>query len=424
MTTGSERTMPDEARNGARKLPLEGVRVLDISNFMAAPATGMYLADYGAEVIKFERPGKGDELRAWGYTKDGVPLTWKILNRNKKAIQADFHTPLGIEILKRLVREADVVIENYRPGTLEKWGIGYDVLREINPGIILLRVTGYGQTGPNSHKPGFGTAMEAYSGGVYMSGYPDRPPLLPGFGLADMTTGVMGAFLVLAALHERDAHSGIGQVIDLPLYETLMTILGPFISDYDQLGLVYERSGSRAPWTAPRNVYRCKDGKYVAISGSGQAVFERLCGALGIPDLPNDPRFAGHRDRLTNVQALDDALQEQILRFDRDDAVEAINASGAVCAPVRSVAEIFEDPHILERESIKSIPDAELGHIVMQNVVGKFSRTPGSIRSTGPTQGQHNQEILVERMGYTRKELEAAGIYVIDDEPAKAEVGV
>ena len=403
------------AENGAHKLPLEGVRVLDISNFLAAPSTGMYLADYGAEVVKFERPGKGDELRAWGYVKDGVPLTWKIISRNKKAVQLDFHTPLGVEILKRLVAEADVVIENYRPGTLEKWGLGYDVLSAINPRIVLLRVTGYGQDGPNSQKPGFGTAMEAYSGGVYMSGYPDRPPLLPGFGLADMTTGVMGAYLVMVALHERN-NSGTGQVIDLPLYETLMTILGPFITDYDQLGIVYERNGSRAPWTAPRNVYRCKDGGFVAISGSGQAVFERLCGALGIPGIASDPRFNGHRERVDNIEALDDALQEQIVRYTRDEVVALINASGAVAAPVRSVAEIVEDPHIRHRESIKSFPDDELGHIMMQNVIGKLSRTPGSVRSTGPRAGAHNREIFMDRLGYTRAELEAAGIPIEDDD--------
>ncbi len=411
--------MTQTPTNGAPKLPLEGVRVLDISNFLAAPSTGMYLADYGAEVVKFERPGKGDELRAWGYAKDGVPLTWKIVSRNKKAVQLDFHTPMGVEVLKRLVAEADVVIENYRPGTLEKWGLGYDVLSAINPRIVLLRVTGYGQEGPNSQKPGFGTAMEAYSGGVYMSGYPDRPPLLPGFGLADMTTGVMGAYLVMVALHERNAHSGVGQVIDLPLYETLMTILGPFITDYDQLGIVYERNGSRAPWTAPRNVYRCKDGGFVAISGSGQAVFERLCGALGIPETAADPRFNGHRERVDNVEALDDALQAQILRYDRDELVELVNASGAVAAPVRSVAEIFEDPHIKLRESIKRVPDDELGHVTMQNVIGKFSRTPGSIRSTGPRAGTHNREIFMERLGYTRAELEAAGIPIDDEERAE-----
>ena len=401
MTTGS--------RNGAQSLPLEGISIVDISNFMAAPGIGMYLGDFGAEIVKVERPGKGDELRTWGYAKDGVPLYWKVVNRNKKSVTADLHTPIGVEIVKRLVRDADVVVENYRPGTIEKWGLGYDVLRAINPRIVLVRITGYGQYGPNSQMPGFGTALEAYSGGAYMNGYPDRPPLLPSFPFGDNTTALMGAFLTMVALRERD-RSGEGQVVDLALYEGLMTLLGPFIVDYDQLGIVYERMGSRIPWTAPRNTYRCGDGGFVSISGSGQSVFERLCEALGIPEVAHDPRFHEHRDRITNVEALDEALGAAIGKLARDEVVRLITAAGAVAAPVRSVAEIFEDPHIRARENIVAVEDGQLGTMRMQNVVGKFSRTPGSIRSTGPQLGEHNHEILVERLGFSSEELEAAHI--------------
>lgn len=397
-------------------MPLEGITVLDLSNFMAAPGVGMYLADFGAHVIKVERPGTGDELRAWGYAKDGVPLYWKLINRNKKCITADLHTPLGVEIVKRLAADADVVIENYRPGTLEKWGLGYDVLREINPRIVMVRITGYGQYGPNCQKPGFGTALEAYSGGAYATGYPDRAPLLPSFPFGDNSTAVMGAFLTMVALRERDAHSGQGQMIDLALYEGMMTILGPYIVDYDQLGVVQERMGSRIPWTAPRNVYRCKDGGFVSISGSGQAVFVRLCEAIGIPEIATDPRFAAHRDRIVNVEALDEALQAAIGRFDRDELVRVVNAAGAVCAPVRSVAEIFDDPHIAERENIVAVDDPELGRLRMQNIVGHFSRTPGKVRWAGPKLGEHNEEILIEKLGFTREQLKADSLDLVADD--------
>jgi formyl-CoA transferase len=393
-------------------LPLDGITVIDLSNFMAAPGVGMYLADFGADVIKVERPGRGDELRAWGYAKDGVPLYWKMINRNKKCITADLHAPLGVEIVKRLVRDADVVIENYRPGTFEKWGLGYDVLRAINPRIVMVRITGYGQYGPNCQKPGFGTALEAYSGGAYVTGYPDRAPLLPSFPFGDNSTAIFGAFLTMVALRERDAHSGEGQVIDLALYEGMMTLLGPSLIDYDQLGIVQERMGSRIPWTAPRNVYRCKDGGFVSISGSGQSVFVRLCEAIGVPDVATDPRFVEHRDRIVNVEALDQALQSAIATFDRDELVRVVNAAGAVCAPVRSVAEIFEDPHVAERENIVAVEDPELGRVRMQNVLGHFSRTPGKVRWTGPRLGEHNEEILIEKLGFTREQLETQTLEV------------
>ena len=394
-------------------MPLEGVRVLDISNHLAAPTASMYLADFGADVIKVERPGLGDELRRWGNSKNGVGLYFKVINRGKRSITADLHTPIGVEIVKRLVRESDIILENYRTDTLKKWGIDYDVLSEINPGIVMLKVTGFGQTGPHKMRPGFGTLAEAYSGYAHITGQPDGPPLLPGFGLGDASTGLMGAFLTMVALHERNSRGGRGQMIDLALYETLYTLLGPQVVNYDQLGIVQQREGSRLPFTAPRNTYETRDGKWVAIAGSTQAVFERICAALDVSELATDPRFLENRIRLSNAAELDVYLRAAVRNFDLADLLARFDTFDAAVAPVYDVAQTFEDPQFKARENVVSVPDDELGGPVrMQNVVGKLSRTPGRIRSAGPKLGEHNREILVDGLGFTADELAAAGIAI------------
>ena len=392
--------------------PLDGVKVVDIANFLAGPIASMFLADFGADVVKVERPGTGDELRFWGNDKDGVGLMYKMVNRNKQSVTADLRTPLGVEIVKHLIADADIVVENYRKGTLERWGLGYDVLSKINPGLIMLRITGFGQTGPNSHRPGFGTLAEGYSGYAYITGYPDRPPLLPGFGLADDSAGLMGAFLAMVALQDKN-RSGKGQVIDMAIYEPLFTLLGPQVVDFDQLGLVQERNGSRLPFTAPRNTYRTKDDKWVSISGSAQSTFERMCEALEVPELVSDPRFLDNRLRIRNAVALDEALQAAIEKFERDALIALFDEFDAAAAPCYSIAEIFEDPHYKARENIVSVEDEELGGpIRMQNVVGKLSRTPGAIRHAGPKLGSSNRSVLIERLGFDEAELKAAGLPV------------
>jgi crotonobetainyl-CoA:carnitine CoA-transferase CaiB-like acyl-CoA transferase len=389
--------------------PLAGVKVIDIANFLAGPMASMFLDDFGAEVIKVERPGSGDEIRYWGNNKNGVGLMYKLINRNKRSVTADLRTPLGVEIVKRLVRDADIIVENYRKGTLEKWGLGYDVLSKINPGLIMLRLTGFGQTGPNSHKPGFGTLAEGYAGYAYITGYPDRPPLLPGFGLADDTAGLMGAFLATVALQEKN-RSGKGQVVEYAIYEPLLTLLGPQVVDYDQLGVIQERNGSRLPFTAPRNTYRTKDDKWVSISGSAQSTFERMCEALEVPALVKDPRFLDNRLRIQNAPALDDALQAAIERFDRAELIVLFDMFDATVAACNNVQEIFEDPHIQARGNIVPIPDEELGGpLRMQNIVGNFSRTPGKIRHAGPVLGSSNRDILVDQLGFSKEELRQAG---------------
>jgi crotonobetainyl-CoA:carnitine CoA-transferase CaiB-like acyl-CoA transferase len=388
---------------------LADIRIIDASNFLAAPSISMHLGDLGADVIKVERPGSGDELRAWGSARDGVGLYAKVINRNKRSVTADLRTPFGQEILRRLVRDADLVVENYRPGTMEKWGLGYEALRAINPRLVMLRVTGYGQTGPSSHKPGFGTALEGFAGAAYISGDPDRPPMLPSFGLADSSSGLMGALLGLAAVHEA-RRSGQGQVVDLALYETMFAMLGPFVVDYDQHGRVQERSGSRLPWVAPRNVYRTRDGRWVTLSASSDRSFERLCEALEIGPLRDDPRFATNRDRVANVEVLDALIQEGIARMDRAELISMLEQADAVVAPVNSIADICADEHIIARNNVIRLEDAELGALRMQAPAGKLTRTPQEVRHSGPRVGEHNAQILAGELGFSEAELRQAGL--------------
>lgn len=388
---------------------LADIRVIDASNFLAAPSVSMHLGDLGADVIKIERPGSGDELRAWGSARDGVGLYAKVINRNKRSVCADLRTSLGQEIVRRLVTSADLIVENYRPGTMEKWGLGYDALHAVNPRLVMLRVTGYGQTGPSSRKPGFGTALEGFAGAAYISGDPDRPPMLPSFGLADSSSGLMGALLGLAAVHEA-RRSGEGQMVDLALYETMFAMLGPFVVDHDQNGRVQERSGSRLPWVAPRNVYGTRDGRWVTLSASSDRSFQRLCEALGLADLPDDPRFATNRDRVANVEALDAALQGAIAGFDRADLIELLESADAVVGPVNSVVDILADPHVQARGNVVRVEDDQLGSLLMQSPAGQFSRTPQEIRHAGPSVGQNTREILIGELGFTEAELRAGGL--------------
>ena len=390
---------------------LDGVRVLDLSNFLAAPMAGMFLADFGAEVLKVERPGGGDEMRQWGNNKDGVGLYYKVVNRNKKSVTLDLRTPFGRDATLRLASESDIVLENYRPGTLEKWGLGYEALSAHNPGMVLVRVSGFGQTGPNSHRPGFGTLAEAYAGFAHINGEAGGPPLLPGFGLADSTTGLMAAFLAMVALKGREANGGRGQVVDLAIYESLFTLLGPQVVDFDQLGKVQMRNGSRLPFTAPRNTYRTSDGRWVSMAGSAQSIFVRVLAALEVPGLAADPRFADNRARLVNAEALDVELQKAFARFDLTEIMRRFDEAQAAVAPVNDVAAIFADPHFQARENITSVVDPELGGPVrMQNVAGKLSDTPGAVRWAATRVGEHNREILVDRLGIDPAAVRAAGL--------------
>lgn len=405
-------TEVDSEAISAHKFPLHGVRVLDLSNFLAAPMAGMFLADFGAEVIKIERPG-GDEMRQWGNNKGGVGLYYKVINRNKKSVTLDLRTSFGRDAALRLAAQSDVVLENYRPGTLEKWGLGYEQLSASNPGLVLVRVSGFGQTGPNSHRPGFGTLAEAYAGFAHINGESDGPPLLPGFGLADSTTGLMAAFLAMVALKGRDANGGKGQVVDLAIYEALFTLLGPQVVEFDQLGLIQRRNGSRLPFTAPRNTYRTRDNRWVSMAGSAQSIFVRVLEALEIPQLVHDPRFADNRMRLVNAEALDIELQKAFVRFDLEEIMLRFEAAGAAVAPVNDISQIFADAHFQTRGNIATVHDDELGGPVrMQAVAGKLSATPGTVQWAAPRIGAHNREILIDRLGLEESAVRAASLEV------------
>lgn len=384
--------------------PLANVKVLDVASFMAAPMAAMWLADFGAEVVKIEHP-QGDMMRTWGSSKDGVPLFWKVVGRNKKSVTLDLHHKRAQALLRALATKADVLVENFRPGTMSRWGLDYDALRSENPRLVMLSISAFGQTGPYSPRAGFGTLAEAMSGFAHMTGSADGPPTLPGFALADSLTGLCGAYAVMVALHERDTTSGLGQAIDLAIYEPLMTILGhPFV-EYDQLGIVAERLGSRLPFASPRNAYRSRNGRWLAISCSAQSVFERACRAIGRPELITDARFLDNHARTANHEAIDAIFAEWIGARDADDVLARLNGAGAAAAPIYNMRDIFEDPHFKARENIATVPDEELGTVRMQNVVSKLSRTPGRIRHAGPRLGQHTGEVLREWLGIDARAL-------------------
>jgi crotonobetainyl-CoA:carnitine CoA-transferase CaiB-like acyl-CoA transferase len=384
--------------------PLANVRVLDIASFMAAPMAAMWLADFGAQVVKVESPS-GDMMRSWGSVKDGTPLFWKMVGRNKRSVTIDLHLAEGQELLRRLAAEADVVVENFRPGTLARWGLDYERLAEVNPRLVMLSISAFGQTGPYSPRAGFGTLAEAMSGYAFCTGEPDGAPTLPSFGLADAVTGLCGAYAVLVALHERDTVSGRGQNIDLAIYEPMMVMMGHQFVEYDQLGIVAQRLGSRLPFASPRNVFRTQDGRWIAMSCSAQSVFERACIAIGRAELVTDERFVDNAARTRNYQAIDGIFGDWIAARHAEEALTTLNDGGAAAAPIYDMADIFADPHFRARENLASVPDAELGTVRMQNVTPKLSRTPGRIDSAGPRLGAHTEEVLDEWLGVGEDEV-------------------
>ena len=393
-----------ENLNNDVKGPLEGLRVVDAATLFAGPMVATLLGDFGADVIKVEHPG-GDSLRNLGWEKDGVSLWWAVVNRNKRAVTLKLSHDLGRRALLRLVEGADVLVENFRPGTMERWGLGWDDLREINPRLVMVRVTGFGQTGPYRERAGFGTLAESMSGFAHMNGYPDGPPTLPPFALADGIAGISGAFLTLAALRAREAEAGVGQMIDLSIYEPIFWLLGPQASVYDQLGVAQGRSGNRAPFTAPRNAYLSRDGVWLGLSASSQSTAERTVDLVGHPELAEQEWFANHTGRLQHQDELDEVIGAWVAERDADEVVATFGAAGAAIAPILDIAGIFEDPQYAHNESVTTVEDPVLGPVRMQNLVGRLSATPGQVRTTGPALGQHNEEILGGLIGYGEAEL-------------------
>jgi crotonobetainyl-CoA:carnitine CoA-transferase CaiB-like acyl-CoA transferase len=390
--------------------PLQGIRVIDFSTVYAGPITAMLLGDYGADVLKVELPA-GDPARTHGWSVKGHGLWWKVIARNKEAMTLDVRTPEGREIILRLVADADVMTENFRPGVLEGWGLGPDELHAVNPRLVLLRTTGFGQDGPYARRRAFGSLAEAMTGFAHLTGQPDGPPTLPPFGLADGVAGITGAFAVLTALRARDhgdgPGAGRGQVIDLSLFEPLLGIMGPAPSAYDQLGVVPTRQGNRSRNSAPRNTYRTRDGQWVAVSSASTSVAERVMRLVGRPDLAEEPWFSSARERVAHVDELDGAVQNWIEGRDLDAVVEAFEEVGAALFPVYDVAQLFADPQVQARDAVTTVDDEDLGPLRMQNVWFRLSGTPGGIRFAGRRLGQDTDAVLTERLGYTPEQVAA-----------------
>lgn len=375
------------------RLPLAGLTVIDAATLFAGPIAATMLGDFGATVIKVEHPVKGDPARHHGYAKNDIGLWWKLLGRNKKPVTLNLSDPTDAGTFTELAAAADVVIENFRPGTLERWGLDYERLSRSNPGLVLARVTGFGQTGPYSHRAGFGTLAEAMSGFANSTGQPDGPPTLPPFGLADGIAGLTTAFAIMVALKERES-SGLGQVVDMAITDPIMTVVGAAPIVYDQLGILQQRMGNRSINNAPRNTYQTADARWLAISTSTLNVAQRVMRLVGRPELIDEPWFATGRERAQHVEELDAAVASWIGARTRDEVLAAFEEAEAAVAPIYDAADILADPQFAARESIVTVDDDELGPIRMQNVLFRLSRTPGRIRWAGRPKGSANDEVL------------------------------
>ncbi|MDE0970772.1 MAG: CoA transferase [Arenicellales bacterium] len=394
----------DFARDAAA--PLDGVRILDLSRLVAGNALTHVLADFGAEVVKVERPGQGDDLRNWRV--EGVSIHWKVYARNKKSITVNMRSERGRAILLDLVKTSQMLVENFLPGTLEQWELGPEVLHAVNPKLVVVRISGWGQSGPDRSVPGFGSLVEARSGFAAMNGFADRPPVLPPLALADMVAGLYGAVAALVALRHCEVDQGKGQVVDLPLFDPLLSILGPQAALYELTGELPERLGSRSNLTAPRNSYRCRDGQFVALSASMQSMYERLMRTIGRPELIEDNRFLTNSDRVRNNDQLDRVVAQFIESHDQYDVLQIFRDAGVTVGPVHDTLGMLNDPLVKENKVMVRLPDEEIDSVVMHNVAARLSETPGLIRSPAPTLGEHNSEILGD-IGIDETELSTLG---------------
>jgi crotonobetainyl-CoA:carnitine CoA-transferase CaiB-like acyl-CoA transferase len=375
--------------------PLEGIRVVEAATLFAAPMATMLLADFGADVVKLEHPHRPDPARGHGPAKDGAGLWFKALSRNKRHATLDLSHAEGQALFRRLAAGADVVVENFRPGTLERWNVGWEELSAANPRLVLARVSGFGQDGPYARRPGFGTLAEAMSGFAALNGEPDGPPLLPPLALADGVAGLATAFAILAALRARDA-TGRGQVVDVSLLEPLMTLLGPQVSAFDALGELQPRTGNRSTHNAPRNVYRTADDRWVAVSASATSIAERVMRLVGRPDLAEQTWFATGAGRVAHVDELDEAVAAWIGERSRDEVLAAFEAAEAAAAPVYDARDLLSDAHLAARGSIASVADPDVGSLKMPNVLARLTETPGGIRWTGRRHRADTDQVLAE----------------------------
>ncbi|MCB1488452.1 MAG: CoA transferase [Bauldia sp.] len=388
--------------------PIEGLRVIDCATLFAGPMITTLMGDFGADVVKVEHPN-GDPLRNMGAKKDGHPLWWKTSARNKRCIALDLKAADDAEVFKALVADADVLVENFRTGTLEGWGLGWEELSAINPRLVMVRVTGFGQTGPYRRRAGFGTLAEAMSGFAHITGEADGPPTLPPFGLADGIAAYFGCFATMFAIYERDVRgSGKGQFIDLAIYEPIFAVLGPQPIIFDQLGVIQKRNGNRSVNNAPRNAYRTRDGRWVALSAASPSIVRRVLELTGGEEAALDPRFQSNIDRVRHVEEIDAIVGGWIAEHDLDEVVETFEKVEAAIAPIYDIEQIFSDPQFIARQSITTVEDEDLGPVRMQNVFPRLSRTPGSVWRAGARIDQDREEILDELRAAGRLPVDAA----------------
>jgi crotonobetainyl-CoA:carnitine CoA-transferase CaiB-like acyl-CoA transferase len=382
--------------------PLEGIRILDLSRMIAGGVAGMLLADFGADVVKVEQPGVGDPLRQW--TTNGEPYWWKVYARNKRYITLNLKSVDGRALLQQLVPKFDVVMESFVPGTLERLGIGWEQLRQWNSRLILVRISGWGQTGPSANRPGFGTLVEAASGFAAMNGEPDGAPIVPSFPLADMTSALYATNAIMFALYDRDTHNRPGQVVDVSLFDSLFSLLGPLAAEYAAHGRLRERNGSRSKNSGPRGCYRTKEGRWIAVSGSTPKMAERFLQSYGLGDLLEDPRFANNEARVENSDALDAQVANAIAARTLDENLDIINRNALTAVAEQTVADIEADPHWRARQLLVDVQNGA-GTVRMHNVVPRFDGTPGDIRWPGGALGEHNRDIYIDELGLNCEDL-------------------
>jgi formyl-CoA transferase len=391
------------AQQPASAGPLQGVRVLELGSLIAGPFCAKTLADFGAEVIKIEPPGDGDPLRRWRRMRNGVSLWWHVQSRNKKSITLDLRKAEGQEVVRRLVRGCDIMIENFRPGALERWNLGWEVLKEQNPKLILVRISGYGQTGPYRARPGFAAIAEAFGGLRYVTGYPDRPPVRPNLSIGDTLASLHGVIGALLALHHLK-NGGRGQVVDVALYESVFNVMESLLPEYDAQGVIRERSGSALPGIAPSNLYPCSDGRYVLIAGNADSLYQRLMTTIGREDLRDDPGLARNDGRAARMEEIDAAIGAWTAQRTQDAVLAAMEHAEVPAGRIYSAADIASDPHYAARGMIENIVAADGEPLKVPGIVPKLSSTPGAIRSTAPALGEHTDAVLREA-GYSAAEI-------------------
>lgn len=389
-----------------KKRPLEGLRVIEMGAFIAGPFCGQILADFGAEVIKIESPGSGDPMRQWGrHRHNGKSLWWPVLARNKKSVTLNLKTEKGQQMAKELIDSADFLVENFRAGMLEKWGMGYDTLKKTNPGLIMIRVSGYGQTGPYKDKPGFGSIGEAMGGIRYITGYPDRPPTRIGVSIGDSLTSVFAVIGGLVALHQKEK-TGKGQMVDISIYEAVLSLMESMIPEFQFAGEIRERTGSILPNVAPSNIYPTSTGSFFIIAANADNIFGRLCKAMGQPELAEDERYATHKARGEHQGELDDMIAEWTVGYTTEKLQELMDKHGVPSGLIFTPREMLTDPHFKARNSIIEVADKAFGKVKMQNVFPYLSETPGGVAWTGPELGQHNKSIYGDVLDLSDAQLE------------------